>query len=76
MAKNSDMQNRGTNGTNEYGMKDCHNSGKNAASQNNAKNATSQNNAKNNAKNSSSQNKSSNKASNASGSDCRDSYEK
>ena len=61
MAKNSDMQNRGTNGTNEYGMKDCHNSGKNATSQNNAKNATSQNsaknatsqnNAKNNAKNS------------------------
>ena len=57
MAKNSDMQNRGTNGTNEYGMKDCHNSGKNATSQNNAKNATSQNNAKNNAKNSSSQNR-------------------
>ncbi len=72
MAKNSDMQNRGTNGTNEYGMKDCHNSGKNATSQNNAKNATSQNNAKNNAKNSSSQNS----AKNASGTDCRDSYAK
>ena len=66
------MQNRGTNGTNEYGMKDCHNSGKNATSQNNAKNATSQNNAKNNAKNSSSQNS----AKNASGTDCRDSYAK
>ena len=63
MAKNSDMQNRGTNGTNEYGMKDCHNSGKNA---------TSQNNAKNNAKNSSAQNS----AKNASGTDCRDSYAK
>ena len=72
MAKNSDMQNRGTNGTNEYGMKDCHNSGKNATSQNNAKNATSQNNAKNNAKKSSSQNS----AKNASGTDCRDSYAK
>ena len=72
MAKNSDMQNRGTNGTNEYGMKDCHNSGKNATSQNNAKNATSQNNAKNNAKNSYSQNS----AKNASGTDCRDSYAK
>ena len=72
MAKNSDMQNRGTNGTNEYGMKDCHNSGKNATAQNNAKNATSQNNAKNNAKNSSSQNS----AKNASGTDCRDSYAK
>ena len=72
MAKNSDMQNRGTNGTNQYGMKDCHNSGKNATSQNNAKNATSQNNAKNNAKNSSSQNS----AKNASGTDCRDSYAK
>ena len=72
MTKNSDMQNRGTNGTNEYGMKDCHNSGKNATSQNNAKNATSQNNAKNNAKNSSSQNS----AKNASGTDCRDSYAK
>ena len=72
MAKNSDMQNKGTNGTNEYGMKDCHNSGKNATSQNNAKNATSQNNAKNNAKNSSSQNS----AKNASGTDCRDSYAK
>ena len=72
MAKNSDMQNRGTNGTNEYGMKDCHNSGKNATSQNNAKNATSQNNAKNNAKNSSSQNS----AKNASGTDSRDSYAK
>ena len=72
MAKNSDMQNRGTNGTNEYSMKDCHNSGKNATSQNNAKNATSQNNAKNNAKNSSSQNS----AKNASGTDCRDSYAK
>ena len=72
MAKNSDMQNRGTNGTNEYGMKDCHNSGKNTTSQNNAKNATSQNNAKNNAKNSSSQNS----AKNASGTDCRDSYAK
>ena len=72
MAKNSDMQNRGTNGTNEYGMKDCHNSGKNATSQNNAKNATSQNNAKNNAKNSSSQNS----AKNVSGTDCRDSYAK
>ena len=72
MAKNSDMQNRGTNGTNEYGMKDCHNSGKIATSHNNAKNATSQNNAKNNAKNSSSQNS----AKNASGTDCRDSYAK
>ena len=47
MAKNSDMQNRGTNGTNEYGMKDCHNGGKNATSQNNAKNTSSQNSAKN-----------------------------
>ena len=72
MAKNSDMQNRGTNGTNEYGMKDCHNSGKNATSQNNAKNATSQNNAKNNAKNSSSQNS----AKKASGTDCLYSYAK
>lgn len=73
MAKNSDMQNKGTNGTNEAGMKDCHNSTKNAqnsASQNKAKNASSQN----NAKNASSQNSTKNNAKNASSSDSTDSY--
>ncbi|EOS22845.1 hypothetical protein C806_03465 [Lachnospiraceae bacterium 3-1] len=66
MAKNSDMQNKSTNGTNVSGNM------KNASSQNTTGNTSSQN----SAKNSSSQNKSSNKASNASGSNCHDSYER